>query len=118
MPAHLIGRPTLRAGAERGVRSTDVARIIQCLSPLGEYNLRLGVLKEVQPDMVATFQEKYALCRPFPSGVRLWMLSVIGTYCERDGNARAYVHAGHPFIVEAAVCLGGPRLKEVRNNDL
>ena len=23
------------------------------------------------------------------------------------------MHAGHPFIVEAAVCLGGPRLKEV-----
>ena len=26
---------------------------------------------------------------------------------------RAHVHAGHPFIVEAAVCLGGPRLREV-----
>jgi len=30
----------------------------QCLSPLGEYNLRLGVMKEIQPDMVATYQEK------------------------------------------------------------
>lgn len=26
------------------------------LSPAGEYNLRLGILKEIQPDMVATWQ--------------------------------------------------------------
>lgn len=27
----------------------------QCLSPAGEYNLRLGIIKELHPDMVATF---------------------------------------------------------------
>ncbi len=25
-----------------------------CLSPAGEYNLRLGIMKELQPDLVAT----------------------------------------------------------------
>lgn len=35
---------------------------LQCLSPAGEYNLRLGIIKELHPDMVATY-----------SG-RLWLL--------------------------------------------
>mmetsp|Transcript_5202 Transcript_5202/g.9424 ORF Transcript_5202/g.9424 Transcript_5202/m.9424 type:complete len:536 (-) Transcript_5202:311-1918(-) len=48
-----------------------------CLSPAGEYNLRLGVLKELKPEMVATYAEP------------------------------ADVFEGHPFIVEAAVSLGG-----------
>jgi DNA topoisomerase VI subunit B len=49
----------------------------QCLSPAGEYNLRLGIMKELLPDLVATHS----------SGVS--------------------VHEGHPFIVEAGVALGG-----------
>eukprot|EP00954_Amorphochlora_amoebiformis_P012684 993253-Amorphochlora_amoeboformis.AAC.1 len=48
-----------------------------CLSPAGEYNLRLGIMKELKPDVVATFSEKVS------------------------------VREGHPFIVEAAVSLGG-----------
>jgi DNA topoisomerase VI subunit B len=48
-----------------------------CLSPAGEYNLRLGILKELKPDVVATYSESVS------------------------------VHNGHPFIVEAAVSLGG-----------
>ncbi len=47
------------------------------LSPAGEYNLRLGVMKELNPDMVATYQ----------------------------GDAKAL--EGHAFIVEAAVSIGG-----------
>ena len=46
------------------------------LSPAGEYNLRLGVMKELQPVMVATYQ----------------------------GDAKT--HEGHAFLVEAAVCVG------------
>jgi len=46
-----------------------------CLSPAGEYNLNLGILKEFKPKMVAT-----AVSKP-------------GAY------------AGHPFLVEAAVAL-------------
>ena len=46
------------------------------LRPAGEYNLRLGVMKELHPQMVATYQ----------------------------GDPRA--HEGHAFTVEAAVCLG------------
>jgi len=50
----------------------------KCLSPVGEYNLRLGVAKELTPDFVAT----YAL-------------------------PRASSYEGHPFLVEAAVSIGG-----------
>ena len=50
---------------------------MECLGPVGEYNLRLGIIKELSPDMVATHQD--AGC----------------------------THEGHPTIVEAGVCLGG-----------
>ncbi|KAK9840997.1 hypothetical protein WJX81_004968 [Elliptochloris bilobata] len=51
------------------------------LSPAGEYNLRLGITKELHPDMVATYQ----------------------------GDAR--VLDGHAFVVEAAVSVGGRDIK-------
>eukprot|EP00884_Botryococcus_braunii_P009390 jgi/Botrbrau1/18452/Bobra.0072s0035.1 len=51
------------------------------LSPAGEYNLRLGITKELHPDMVATHQ----------------------------GDVR--VLEGHAFIVEAAVSIGGRDIK-------
>lgn len=53
-----------------------------CLSPAGEYNMRLGVLKELLPTMVATFTDK--------SGV----------------------YEGQPFLVEAAISLGGRSVRE------
>mmetsp|Transcript_16092 Transcript_16092/g.30402 ORF Transcript_16092/g.30402 Transcript_16092/m.30402 type:complete len:695 (-) Transcript_16092:2839-4923(-) len=53
-----------------------------CLSPLGEYNLNLGILKVIEPDIVATSRDK-------PSA-----------------------YEGHPFIVEAAIALGGKHAKE------
>ena len=52
-----------------------------CLSPVGEYNMRLGILKELRPELVATYQD---------------------TACTVEG---------HPMIVEAGVCLGGPDAK-------
>ncbi|CAG9461021.1 unnamed protein product [Pedinophyceae sp. YPF-701] len=51
------------------------------LSPAGEYNLRLGIMKELRPEMVAT----------------------------HEGPARAY--EGHAFIVEAGVSIGGRDVK-------
>jgi DNA topoisomerase VI subunit B len=54
----------------------------QCLSPAGEYNLRLGVLKELKPRLVATYTDKPG------------------------------VHEGHAFLVEAAVSLGGSNIRE------
>ena len=51
------------------------------LAPAGEYNLRLGVVKELRPDLVATHQ----------------------------GDVR--VLEGHAFAVEAAVSLGGRDIK-------
>ena len=53
-----------------------------CLSPLGEYNLNLGIRKVIEPDIVATARDK-------PSA-----------------------YEGHPFIVEAAISLGGKAAKE------
>jgi len=55
--------------------------VVQCLSPAGEYNLRLGILKELAPEYVAT------ACQPVE------------------------VFEGHPFVVEAAVAVGGCKAK-------
>ncbi|KAG7948009.1 hypothetical protein I3843_14G124200 [Carya illinoinensis] len=57
-----------------------------CLSPAGEYNLRLGIIKELQPDMVATYSGRFA-----------------------------QVFEGHPFIVEAGVSVGGKDVKQGLN---
>ncbi|CAO2832918.1 unnamed protein product [Amaranthus hypochondriacus] len=54
-----------------------------CLSPAGEYNLRLGIIKELHPDMVATY------------------------------SGSAQVFEGHPFLVEAGVSIGGKDVKQV-----
>lgn len=51
------------------------------LSPAGEYNLRLGVMKELRPELVATHAGSVG------------------------------VHEGHAFIVEAAVSIGGQDVK-------
>lgn len=53
----------------------------ECLSPAGEYNLRLGITKELRPKMVATHAEP------------------------------ADVFEGHPFVVEAGVALGCAGMK-------
>eukprot|EP00475_Leptophrys_vorax_P001187 TRINITY_DN10636_c0_g1_i1.p1 TRINITY_DN10636_c0_g1~~TRINITY_DN10636_c0_g1_i1.p1 ORF type:complete len:584 (-),score=132.91 TRINITY_DN10636_c0_g1_i1:1546-3159(-) len=53
-----------------------------CLSPAGEYNLRLGIFKEVAPDLVAT------------------------------ASAKPAVYEGHPFLVEAGVSIGGRDAKQ------
>eukprot|EP00002_Diphylleia_rotans_P032471 TRINITY_DN6827_c0_g1_i1.p1 TRINITY_DN6827_c0_g1~~TRINITY_DN6827_c0_g1_i1.p1 ORF type:complete len:690 (+),score=148.34 TRINITY_DN6827_c0_g1_i1:68-2137(+) len=49
------------------------------LSPAGEYNLRLGIIKEIRPDLVATY------------------------------HMPVEIYEGHPFIVEAGVSIGGDR---------
>ena len=83
----------LRLGKEQEVNALEHKQIVQlahlmrdakfdappgdCLSPVGEYNLRLGIMKELRPELVATFQD--SVC----------------------------AHEGHPLIVEAGVCLGG-----------
>lgn len=53
-----------------------------CLSPLGEYNLNLGIRKVLEPEYVATARD------------------------------RPCAYEGHPFVVEAAVSLGGKDVKE------
>jgi DNA topoisomerase-6 subunit B len=52
-----------------------------CLSPAGEYNLRLGIIKELGPELIATHS------------------TVPGVF------------EGHPFIVECAVSIGGAAAK-------
>ncbi|KAH9618145.1 hypothetical protein KSS87_008498 [Heliosperma pusillum] len=59
-----------------------------CLSPAGEYNLRLGIIKELHPDMVAT----------------------------HSGSAQVF--EGHPFIVEAGVSVGGKDVKHMAPHDI
>ncbi|GBF92117.1 DNA topoisomerase [Raphidocelis subcapitata] len=51
------------------------------LSPAGEYNLRLGVMKELRPELIAT----------------------------HSGDVRVF--EGHAFVVEAAVSVGGRNMK-------
>jgi len=63
---------------EAGVRPAKAS----CLSPAGEYNLRLGVIKELEPSMVATYSEKPG------------------------------AHEGHPFLIEAAISIGGRKVRE------
>ena len=53
-----------------------------CLSPLGEYNLNLGIRKVLEPEYIATARDKPC------------------------------AYEGHPFIVEAAISLGGKDTKE------
>lgn len=53
-----------------------------CLSPLGEYNLNLGIQKVLEPDLIATARD------------------------------RVSVYEGHSFMVEAAVSIGGNNAKE------
>ncbi|GAQ84737.1 topoisomerase [Klebsormidium nitens] len=80
--------------AVRSLTDQQVARIHQlfrqakfadpsgdCLSPAGEYNMRLGIMKDLHPDMVATYQ----------------------------GSTQVF--EGHPFIVEAGLSLGGKDVK-------
>ena len=52
-----------------------------CLSPAGEYNLRLGIMKELAPDWIASYESPALAC------------------------------GGHPLIVEACVSLGGKDVK-------
>ena len=52
-----------------------------CLSPAGEYNLRLGIMKELGPEWIASF------CAP------------------------SLACGGHPLVVEACVSLGGRDVK-------
>ena len=81
--------------APKSLSDKEITRLIQvlrsvqfknpdgsCLSPLGEYNLNLGIRKVLEPDYVATARDR-------PSA-----------------------YEGHPFLVEAAVSLGGSQVKE------
>jgi DNA topoisomerase VI subunit B len=96
----VAARITASAGisghAARALQPAHVAALIQhlrdekqikppsaaCLSPAGEYNMRLGVMKELKPKIVATFSDKPG------------------------------AHEGHPFLVEAAISLGGVQVRE------
>lgn len=51
--------------------------LFQCLSPAGEYNLRLGIIKELHPDMVATYSGRLW----FNSKVLLVFFYLTSDYC-------------------------------------
>ena len=93
----------------------------------GEYNLRLGIMKEVRPDMVATHQGARLALPPCaaccPAAQLCYPQRLLGTAicpCElgRRAGGRGQPRAGapgvlegHAFVVEAAVSLGGRDLK-------
>ena len=96
-PAQVMALHRLLAAAKFDPPSAD------CLSPAGEYNLRLGVMKELRPELVATYCGKPPVLLSFPHSVRAVCLSCLAGppgACE-----------GHPFMVEAAVSLGGRDVK-------
>ena len=87
-----------------GPQVTRVARVLSqctqfkppdgaCLSPAGEYNLRLGILKEIKPETTAGGEH------------------LVATH---SNKGKPGVHEGHAFVIEAGVSLGctGTRLKE------
>lgn len=91
---------------------------MQCLSPAGEYNLRLGIIKELHPDMVATYSGRLYLMSTV-----IWIIYFIFLIIHLNEVGRglscslflysAQVFEGHPFIVEAGVSLGGKDVKQV-----
>ncbi|EOD08674.1 type II DNA topoisomerase VI subunit B, partial [Emiliania huxleyi CCMP1516] len=68
-----------------------------CLSPVGEYNMRLGILKELRPDLVATHQEP-----PRPTAS-----CAIRRRARPADLCPPRAAIGHPAVIEAGVCLGG-----------
>jgi DNA topoisomerase VI subunit B len=92
----ILERLNLQDAELEGLTSSHIAALCQvlrddtsikpplahCLSPAGEYNMRLGVLKELKPRLVST-------------------------YTDKPGS-----HEGHAFLVEAAISLGGESVKE------
>lgn len=78
----------------------------RCLSPAGQYNLRLGVMK-----VIIAKQSKAGI--PLTHQIsRLQELSpkFVATYTDNPSSFE-----GHPFIVEAAVSLGGAEVKDFPN---
>ena len=87
---------------------------MQCLSPAGEYNLRLGIMKELKPDMVATWQDQYVGLPIRSQSVACWLPEDV--LLTRQCLNRPQVFEGHPFIVEAGVSLGGKTAQPVCTN--
>ncbi|WIA42896.1 hypothetical protein OEZ86_008811 [Tetradesmus obliquus] len=67
------------------------------LSPAGEYNLRLGVMKELQPELIATHA----------GDVRVFEGHAFVEFAVSLSGRDVRVFEGHAFIVKAAVSLGG-----------
>lgn len=116
---------------------------IQCLSPAGEYNLRLGIIKELQPDMVATYAGRldfllvwnawsnYCILWENFFETHLYLSAFLVDYrCNIlfhiSNKSFAFyfiasllcfspqIFEGHPFIVEAGISLGGKDVKQVQ----
>eukprot|EP00050_Salpingoeca_kvevrii_P021507 m.111660 g.111660 ORF g.111660 m.111660 type:complete len:706 (-) comp9377_c0_seq7:1526-3643(-) len=71
----------------------------EALSPAGAYNMYLGVMKELNPDMIATHEEPpHVFQGCFSPAVHTRLSSSVTT--------------GHAFIIEAAVSIGGKSVKQ------
>lgn len=88
--------------------------LLQCLSPAGEYNLRLGIIKELHPDMVATYSGRLQLLAAFLNlQYFCWLLRYKSESWMVGLQLSAQVFEGHPFLVEAGVSVGGKDVKQV-----
>ena len=72
-----------------------------CLSPAGEYNLRLGILKEFEPHMVATASSKCALDSP---------LAHAAPCCHKYSPFRCMLEHSHPAPCNAPNQTSHPEL--------
>jgi DNA topoisomerase VI subunit B len=141
------GMPPADVDQSKSIRLTTLLKSVSifkppdgsCLSPAGEYNLRLGIMKELHPDVRACLPACYAcvpaclpachvcdtrVCARSP----LFPPSPLSHGCPpplpspsllfpspqyvATVSEPAAAHEGHPFIVEAGVSLGGQALKD------
>ncbi|CAN6440368.1 unnamed protein product [Victoria cruziana] len=64
----------------------------QCLSPAGEYNLRLGIIKELHPDMVATYASSWNSYKINQAQDKIGVfVSIVSTKIPFKGTGKEYI---------------------------
>lgn len=116
-----------KVDANKTIRLTSMLKSVSifkppdgsCLSPAGEYNLRLGIMKELHPD-VSRVGGKGALTYPFSihcnhCSILVYIILPFSPTQKQyvaTVSEQAAAFEGHPFIVEAGVSLGGQAVKD------
>ena len=125
-----------KVDANKTIRLTSMLKSVSifkppdgsCLSPAGEYNLRLGIMKELHPDVSKGGREGdggrgvriLSLRRPRIHSLTTALFSSLTSLLPSlqrkqyvaTVSEQAAAFEGHPFIVEAGVSLGGQAVKD------